>query len=68
MKVAQLPDGTAVEASENAPQQAICPHCGTVLLLRQRRTMNKSVIAFYWRHASNQSLNCKARKRPGGGR
>ncbi|MCB9009712.1 MAG: hypothetical protein H6656_20495 [Ardenticatenaceae bacterium] len=63
MKVANLPDGTAVEATESAPQEAICPHCGGVLLLRQRRTMKKSVVAFYWRHSSNQNLNCTARKR-----
>ncbi|WP_420644006.1 hypothetical protein [Candidatus Leptofilum sp.] len=68
MKEAILPNGTAVTASGNAPSEAICPECGGVLLLRRRRTMKKSVVAFYWRHASNQNLNCKARKRPTGNR
>ncbi|MBK7896871.1 MAG: hypothetical protein WAS33_23995 [Candidatus Promineifilaceae bacterium] len=68
MKIAQLPDGTAVAASENAPLEAICPHCGGVLLLRQRRTMTKSVVAFFWRHADNQNLHCQARQRTGGER
>ncbi|MCA9955358.1 MAG: hypothetical protein KC434_11600 [Anaerolineales bacterium] len=65
MKIALLPDGTAVEATATAPSEATCPHCGGVLLLRQRRTMNQSVVAFYWRHASNQNLKCRARRRPG---
>ncbi|WP_420632167.1 hypothetical protein [Candidatus Leptofilum sp.] len=68
MKEAILPDGTAITAAEDAPSEAICPQCSGVLLLRQRRTMKKSVVAFYWRHTSNQNLNCKARRRPTGGR
>ncbi len=66
MKVALLPDGTTVTASNLAPEKATCPHCGGVLLLRQRRTMKQSVVAFYWRHDNNQNLKCTARKRPVG--
>jgi hypothetical protein len=66
MKEALLPNGTAVAASATAPTEATCPHCGGVLLLRQRRTMSQSVVAFYWRHASNQNLKCRARRRPTG--
>jgi len=66
MKVALLPDGKTVAASDNAPNEAVCPYCRGVLLLRRRRTMKQSVVAFYWRHANNQNMKCTARKRPFG--
>ncbi|MCA9929388.1 MAG: hypothetical protein KC419_12955 [Anaerolineales bacterium] len=64
MKTAKDNYGNLIQANETAPKTAVCPHCGGILTLRKRRAMNNAHIAYFWRHASNQNQNCRARKRP----
>ena len=62
MKVALSADGDPIEASADAPEQAICPHCGGVLLLRGRKVMGGSK-SYYWRHAPGGDPDCPGRSR-----
>lgn len=64
MKTAKDQKGNLIQAAKTAPETAVCPHCGGVLTLRSRRAMNKGNVAYFWRHASNQNQNCRARRRP----
>jgi hypothetical protein len=64
MKIASLENGARIEASITAPEQAKCPHCECVVVLRHRRRMNNEGVTFYWRHPNNQKTFCRARKRP----
>jgi len=63
MKVALNSDGTPIEASADAPKEAICPHCGGVVLLRGRRVMGNQAKSYYWRHAPGGDPNCPGRSR-----
>lgn len=64
MKQAQTLQGQPIEASPQAPPEAICPYCGGRLQLRHRHAMNKRDIAYFWRHASNSQKRCAARFSP----
>jgi DNA-directed RNA polymerase subunit RPC12/RpoP len=63
MKIALTPEGKQIEASAAAPAQAVCPHCGGVVLLRGRRVMGSDEKSYYWRHAPGSDPNCPARYR-----
>ena len=63
MKVAQTENGEQVEASESAPQEAICPFCGGLVILRGRRLMGNNNKAYFWRHRDNKNMNCRGRSR-----
>lgn len=64
MKIAQTKEGQSVIATATAPLEAVCPHCGGVLVLRYRRTMGNEKLIYYWRHESNRNVQCRARQRP----
>jgi hypothetical protein len=53
-----------LEASAEAPAEAICPTCGGTVQLRRRKLMRSRDVTYYWRHASNQHLRCHKRSRP----
>ncbi|HRQ42627.1 MAG TPA: hypothetical protein PLD25_32340 [Chloroflexota bacterium] len=70
MKVAQYPNTQQpVTASPSAPDKAICPHCGGVVVpsallrtgLRQRRRMNDGGCAYFWRHQDNRNRALRLR-------
>ena len=63
MKTAHLPDGTKIAASEKAPQEAECPFCSGIVILRRRKLMNAGGYAFYWRHRDNEHRDCPGRSR-----
>ncbi|MDX1417216.1 MAG: hypothetical protein R3293_23620 [Candidatus Promineifilaceae bacterium] len=65
MKTAKTKDGERVEASEEAPQEAICMYCGGVVILRGRRRMGTSKKSYFWRHLDNKNMNCRGRSRSG---
>ena len=62
MKRAKLDDGRFVEASPDAPDRAVCPHCGATVLLRRRKTMLDGET-WHWRHAKGAPPTCPARSR-----
>lgn len=65
MKVAQHPNTQQpVMASDTAPDKAICPHCGGVVVLRQRKRMNDGGCAYFWRHQDNRNRSCNGRSHP----
>jgi hypothetical protein len=66
MKFAESADGKRIEASPQAPEEAICPDCGGKLTLRSRRTMNNGKVTYFWRHRGNKNRYCTARRRPVG--
>ena len=61
MKIALTPEGAPIEASPDAPDQAICPHCGGVVLLRGRKVMGGNQKSYYWRHTNNSDPDCPGR-------
>ena len=66
MKTAQHPDNQQpITASDAAPEQAVCPSCGGVVILRRRKRMNGTCV-YYWRHRDNRNRHCKGRSRPVG--
>jgi hypothetical protein len=65
MKTALTTDGKEVIASTQAPQEAICPYCKGVVILRKRKLMNNGGYAYYWRHGDNQNRSCPGRSRRG---
>ena len=64
MKKARKSDGKLIQASAVAPNEAICPHCGGYVTLRQRRRMNEGGVAYFWRHLNNRNRHCSHRVRP----
>ncbi|MCA9966845.1 MAG: hypothetical protein KC423_21500 [Anaerolineales bacterium] len=64
MKTAQTSEGKPLIAASTAPKQAICPHCGGTVTLRNRKTMNNGERIYFWRHKSNLNRNCSGRTRP----
>jgi hypothetical protein len=65
MKVAQhLNNLELVIASASAPETAVCPHCGGVVIRRQRKRMNGAGCAYFWRHRDNRNRTCNGRSRP----
>jgi len=63
MKIALTPEGAPIEASPDAPAQAICPHCGGIVLLRGRKVMGSNQKSYYWRHVNNSNPNCPGQSR-----
>ena len=62
MKNALAQSGEIIEAGENAPQAAICPHCKGVLKLRSRRYGTKpDEVTYFWRHKDYANPDCFAR-------
>jgi hypothetical protein len=64
MKRAQTAKGNPVIASPIAPPEALCPTCGDVVVLRQRRLMNNGGTSYFWRHLRNRNMRCEARVYP----
>ncbi|MCA9875836.1 MAG: hypothetical protein H6659_18805 [Ardenticatenaceae bacterium] len=64
MKTAKTTEGKEIVAAPDAPEEALCPYCGGIVVLRRRRTMNKGEVAYYYRHRSNHNTQCSARRRP----
>jgi len=58
MKTALTPDGNPIEASADAPPEAICPYCRAVVTLRGRKLMGNGGKTYYWRHQQNSKLQC----------
>ena len=52
--------GMEIEASPDAPERAVCPHCGADVLLRRRKTMLDGET-WYWRHAQGAPRACPGR-------
>ncbi|MCP5095934.1 MAG: hypothetical protein GY943_10310 [Chloroflexi bacterium] len=63
MKQAITVDGRLLIASDDAPSEAVCPHCGGTVRLRRRRRMNNEGTSYFWRHLSNTNQDCRARSR-----
>jgi hypothetical protein len=62
MKTALDQTGSPIEAAPGAPEQAICPHCGGVVNLRQRSSHHlSSNVSFFWRHRDHDNVGCPAR-------
>ncbi len=61
MNVAVTVEGRQIEATCDAPPEALCPQCGYPVALRSRRLMNDGGTIYYWRHRQGGSLTCKAR-------
>ena len=68
MNIALDDTGGAVMAVDGAPALARCPHCGGLVLLRQRRRSQRpDDVTWFWRHRDNANPNCPARFSPGYG-
>lgn len=64
MKIAQCPySRLPLPASTTAPDKAVCPDCGGVVTLRQRKCMDGSTV-YFWRHQDNRNRACNGRSRP----
>ncbi|KAA3661630.1 MAG: hypothetical protein DWQ04_15890 [Chloroflexi bacterium] len=61
MKQALSQNGEIINASPEAPKQAICPYCQGAVMLRHRSLMNNGEPSYYWRHLNNRNRTCKAR-------
>ncbi len=65
MKTALDQTGSLIEAAPGAPEQAICPHCGGVVILRQRsRNHLSGDVSHFWRHRDHDNVDCAASLRP----
>lgn len=58
MKTAIL-NGKKIEAGPDAPERAVCPHCGATVTLRHRTKFRG--ITWYWRHAKGAPRACPGR-------
>ena len=64
MKIAyHLDNQQPISACAAAPQRAVCPHCGGIVMLRQRQRMDGERI-YFWRHLDNRNRVCNGRSRP----
>ncbi|MFC1466391.1 MAG: hypothetical protein ACFLMY_16235 [Candidatus Brachytrichaceae bacterium NZ_4S206] len=62
MKIALDRNGIPIEAAAGAPAQALCPHCGGVVILRQRtRSHLPGDVSYFWRHLDHDNTGCTAR-------
>ena len=62
MRTARDHTGCPLEAAPGAPAQAICPHCGGVVILRRRsRSRLPSDVSHFWRHRDHENTGCPAR-------
>jgi hypothetical protein len=62
MKEAQA-NGKLVVAGLDAPDTAVCPHCGTEVQKRHVKRMDGGVTYFY-RHERGEGKGCPRRYRP----
>jgi hypothetical protein len=66
MDYAKNEAGQRVKAAAGAPEQALCPHCGALVVLRGRRNgYRPGDLTYFWRHQDNANLNCPAHYSPG---
>lgn len=63
MKTAKSPDDKEIIASQEAPEEAICPYCNGLVTLRRRKLMNNGGFAYFWRHRDNKNRDCPGRAR-----
>lgn len=63
MNTAVTDKGRQVIASEEAPESATCPYCGSPVTLRKRRSMSGEVT-YFWRHRSGFGPSCRGRFSP----
>lgn len=56
MKTALCRHGKPLIATDDAPKEARCPHCGGIVTLRYRKLMANGGTTYFWRHAENQQL------------
>jgi hypothetical protein len=64
MKVAHHPETKEpLTAAADVPQQAVCPYCQGIVLLRSRKQMS-GACTYYWRHQDNRNRTCNGRSRP----
>ena len=62
MRLALDATGSPIEAQAGLPDQAICPQCGGVVILRQRRRGHQSDdVIYFWRHQDRANAHCPAR-------
>jgi hypothetical protein len=61
VKIATLKNGKPVTASKSAPDQAICPICGGMVILRKRKKMGSSELTYFWRHKDGKNIECPQR-------
>jgi hypothetical protein len=62
MKAALDQTGSLIEADAGAPGQAICPHCGAVVIPRRRRRNHPpGDVVYFWRHRDRDNTHCPAR-------
>ena len=63
MKIAMATSGTEILASEVAPNEAVCPSCGEVVILRKRKRMNSDSVSYFWRH-QQKPKHCRVNGHP----
>lgn len=63
MKTAVNTKGEMIEAAEQAPETAVCPHCGNPVALRRRKDMSGETT-YFWRHRRGFNLTCRKRASP----
>ncbi|MCB0206928.1 MAG: hypothetical protein KDH89_19090 [Anaerolineae bacterium] len=62
MKTALDHNGSPVEAGAGQPEQARCPSCGGVVVLRRRRRGRpQQGVTYFWRHQDHENNRCPAR-------
>jgi hypothetical protein len=62
MKTALDQNSSLVEAGVGQPEQAICPRCGGVVVLRRRcRNHPQRGFTYFWRHQDHENSRCPAR-------
>ena len=62
MKEALDEGGAWVHANPHAPDQALCPSCGGVVILRQRRRSKQpGDVSYFWRHQDKSHIDCPGR-------
>jgi hypothetical protein len=62
MKTALDHSGSPIDAAAGQPERAICPRCGGVVVLRQRRRSHpRRGVTYFWRHQDHENAGCPAR-------
>lgn len=62
MRIALNDTGSPIEAQAGPPDQAVCPHCGGLVILRQRRRGRQTDdVVTFWRHQDRANAHCPAR-------
>lgn len=67
MRLALDATGSPIVAQAGLPDRAVCPHCGGVVILRQRRrSQPRGDVVYFWRHLNRDNTSCPARFMAGG--